>query len=132
MKRLATLLASLFLSAAAHSAELSPVYQAGSQYTAVLNTQHAQWHLVPRVRHDFDLPLEQACHSTVLVPPGLWLLTRDSDGHPELLAPSQTPLPMGHSGHIAIIACTDNGNGLAVPAKLIEWLNNNTGAIYVE
>ncbi len=132
MKRLATLLAGLLLSGVAFSAEQSPVYQAGSQYTAVLNTQHAQWHMVPRVRQNLVLPVEQACQSSVLIPRGLWLFTRDSNGSPELLAPSHTPLPMGHSGHIPIVACASQGEGLAIPANLIEWLNNNTGAIYVE
>ena len=132
MKRLSLPLASLLLSGVALSAELSPVYQAGSQYTAVLNRHNAQWHLIPRVRNNLLVTHQQNCRSAILIPPGLWLLTRDSDGRPELLAPSQTPLPIGHSGHIPIISCSTQSEGLAIPARLIEWLNNNTGAIYVE
>ena len=135
MKILNTLLTALLFSSVSINAQASQNldYQAGSQYTAVLNRQNSQWYMVPRIKQDFTLNQANHCRTNASVPPGLWLLTHDVDGKPELLAPSYTPLPAGHSGHIAIIACTDKqGDGLAIPAKLIDWMTNNTGAIYVE
>ena len=135
MKLISTLIASILLSGTALSSELDnhPVYQAGGQYTAVLNAADAQWRLLPGDGQDFAIQLEDNCHSRAKVPTGLWLLTRDANGQPELLAPSQTVLPKGHSGHVPLVGCNDKQNdALAVPASLIEWLGNNTGAIYVE
>jgi len=135
MKLISTLIASLLLSSTASSGELdsNPVYQAGSQYTAVLNSNNSQWNLLPSDGQDFAIKVEASCRSGSTVPAGLWLLTRDAAGRPELLAPSQTQLPAGHSGHIPLVSCTDdNSQALAVPASLIEWLGDNTGAVYVQ
>ncbi len=135
MKLISTLIASILLTSAAVGSEIdtTPVYQDGSQYTAVLDSQNAQWRLLPGDGQDFAIQLDQSCKSTTEVPAGLWILTRDADGKPELLAPSQTVLPVGHSGHISVVACDEEqANGLAVPASLIEWLSDNTGAVYVK
>lgn len=135
MKRINTLIASLLLSTAVAGSELDnrPVYQAGGEYTAVLNAGNSQWRLLPGDGQDFAIQLDKNCQSATSVPTGLWLLTRDADGKPELLAPSQTALPAGHSGHIPVVACDeDRAKGVALPASLIEWLSDNTGAIYVE
>ena len=135
MKRISTLIASLLLSSTVLSNEIDTgaVYQAGGQYTAVLDNSNAQWRLLPGDGQDFAIQLDKNCASTTSVPAGLWLLTRDADGKPELLAPSQTALPAGHSGHIPVVACGDEqAKGVALPASLIEWLSDNTGAVYVE
>lgn len=135
MKRISTLIASLLLSTSVLSNDLDTdsVYQAGGQYTAVLDSSNAQWRLLPSDGQDFAIQLDKNCQSATSVPTGLWLLTRDADGKPELLAPSQTALPAGHSGHIPVVACDeDRAKGVALPASLIEWLSDNTGAIYVE
>lgn len=135
MKLISTLIASILLTSAAFGSEtdLAPVYQDGSQYTAVLDSQNAHWRLLPSDGQDFAIQLDQSCKSSISVPAGLWLLTRDAEGKPELIAPSQTVLPAGHSGHIAVVACNEEqANGLALPASLIEWLSDNTGAIYVK
>ena len=135
MKRISTLIASLLLSTSVLSNEIDTdaVYQAGGQYTAVLNSNNSQWRLLPSDGQDFAIQLDKNCASTTSVPAGLWLLTRDADGKPELLAPSQTALPAGHSGHIPVVACDeDQAKGVALPASLIEWLSDNTGAVYVE
>ena len=135
MKLISTLITSILLTSAAYAGDIetAPVYQDGSQYTAVLDSQNAQWRLLPGDGQDFAIQLDQSCQSSEPVPAGLWLLTRDADGKPELLAPSQTVLPAGHSGHIAVVACNEEqANGLAVPASLIEWLSANTGAVYVK
>jgi hypothetical protein len=135
MNRTAILLSGILLSSLAMNAESSqtPVYQAGGQYTAVLSSRNSQWHMVPRVRQDFSIVRGQDCQSNITVPAGLWLLTRDADGRPELLAPSQTMLPAGHSGRIPLIGCAEiRRQGLPVPAGMLAWLSENTGAVYVE
>ncbi|MGH8109860.1 MAG: hypothetical protein ACREO1_14210 [Arenimonas sp.] len=135
MKLISTLITSILLTSAAFGSEIdtTPVYQDGSQYTAVLDSQNAKWRLLPSDGQDFAIQLDQSCKSTAKVPAGLWLLTRDTEGNPELLAPSQTVLPAGHSGHIAVVGCNEEqADGLALPASLIEWLSDNTGAIYVK
>jgi hypothetical protein len=136
MKLISTLIASILLSStAAYAAEQdsNPVYQPGGQYTAVLDAQNAQWRLLPSDGQNFAIQLDNNCRSSSKIPAGLWLLTRDANGNPELLAPSQTVLPAGHSGHIPVVDCADDqDNALAMPASLIEWLGNTTGAIYVE
>ena len=135
MKLISTLITSILLTSAAFGSEIdtAPIYQDGSQYTAVLDSQNAQWRLLPSDGQDFAIQLDPGCKSTATVPAGLWLLTRDAEGKPELLAPSQTVLPSGHSGHIAVVACNEEqAKGLALPASLIEWLSDNTGAIYVK
>jgi hypothetical protein len=135
MKLIASLIASILLSSTALSSELDSnrVYQAGGQYTAVLNSANAHWRLLPSDGQDFAIQLDHNCRSSSKIPTGLWLLTRDANGQPELLAPSQTVLPDGHSGRVPVVSCNDEqSNALAVPTSLIEWLGNNTGAIYVE
>lgn len=135
MKRLTTLIATLLLSSTAMTAEIQAddIYQAGGQYTAVLNTSNSHWQLLPSDGQDFAIQLQDNCHSNAEIPAGLWLLTRDADGKPELLAPSQTVLPPGHSGHIAIVGCDENNDqAIAVPVSVIEYLSDNTGAIYVK
>ena len=135
MKRISTLIASLLLSTSVLSNDMDTdaVYQAGGQYTAVLDSSNAQWRLLPSDGQDFAIQLDKNCQSSASVPAGLWLLTRDADGKPELLAPSQTALPAGHSGHIPVVACDgDQAKGVALPASLIEWLSDNTGAVYVK
>ena len=135
MKLITSLFATVLLSSTALSAELDsdPVYQAGGQYTAVLNSVNSQWRLLPSDGQDFAIELGESCHSSTKIPAGLWLLTRDANGQAELLAPSQTILPKGHSGRVSVVSCADDkSNALALPASLIEWLGNNTGAVYVE
>jgi hypothetical protein len=88
MKRISLLIASVLLSSSALSSELdsSPIYQAGGQYTAVLNSQNAKWRLLPSDGQDFAIQLDNNCRSSAKVPAGLWLLTRDANGQLELLA----------------------------------------------
>jgi len=135
MKPLTTLIASILLSSTAMTADIQAddIYQAGGQYTAVLNTRNSQWQVLPSDGQDFAIQLQDNCHSNAKVPTGLWLLTRDAEGKPELLAPSQTVLPAGHSGRIAIVGCDGNqSEAIAVPASVIEYLSDNTGAVYVK
>ncbi len=134
MKRITALLISIMFSSTAFASISSsnPVYEAGSQYTAVLDTQDSQWHMVPRIQFDIT-QYDKHCQSNTVIPSGVWLVTRDTNGNPELIAPSQTKLPKGHSGRIPLVSCSDKqSNGFAVSKKMIDWLSNNTGAIYVK
>ena len=78
------------------------------------------------------LRLAEACRAGPTPPPGLWLLSQDANGRPQLVAPSATPLPAGHPGRIALVGCGDAEAGaLVVPDALADWLKQHSGAIYV-
>lgn len=135
MKRL--FLASLLSLAALAPARAVPpaddaVFVEGSRYDAVLSASRGDWRLLPLTGSDLRLRLSGPCRAGVAPPPGLWLLSQDADGRPELIAPSATPLPAGHPGRIPLVGCGDDGaDGLPVPAALADWLQQHSGAIYV-
>lgn len=119
-------------SAAAQSAPAdAPYYSAGSQYTASLDRTSGHWRLQPASGQDIEINTG-LCPTGTTVPAGLWLLVRDANGRPELLAPSTTALPAGRSEHIALRNCEQVGEQqLAIPQTLLDLLANNTGAILV-
>jgi hypothetical protein len=107
-------------------------YIAGSQYTAELNQTNGHWRLMPAGGQDVVIDTG-TCPTGTVLPKGLWLLVRDADGRPELLAPSTTPLPAGSPDRIAIRACDKaGGNTLAVPQVVIDLLTANTGAVLLD
>ena len=128
---LATALASI--SANAQSpADNAPYYNAGSQYTASLDRTSGHWRLQPSSGQDIEINTG-LCPTGTTVPVGLWLLVRDANGRPELLAPSTTLLPAGHSERLALRNCDEAGEQqLAVPQTLLDLLVNSTGAILVQ
>ena len=107
-----------------------------SQYSAVLHSRAGRWEVLdpsgPRLQFETS-----ACPSNVLLPPGLWLLTRDADNRPVLIAPSVTPLPAGHSGQISIRTCgsaqqdRDASASLQLPDALISTLEQHGSAILI-
>lgn len=107
----------------------------GARYNAVLNPGLGRWRLLPANASDLRLRVSDTCRSADSPPPGLWLLTQDAQGRPELVAPSATRLPAGHAGRIRLVDCrepaTDDQPTLAVPASLRQWLQDHSGAIYV-
>jgi len=110
----------------------APQYDAGSQYTAELNQSTGHWHLLPANGQDVVIDTG-TCGTGAVHPKGLWLLVRDAQGQPELLAPSTTPLPAGSPDHIAIQSCDKaTGNALAVPQPLIDLLAADTGAVLLD
>lgn len=140
MKRLmlaALLTSSLatFAAAAAAPAADDAVFLEGTRYNAVLSRGERAWRLLPATGNDLRLQVAQDCRTGAAPPRGLWLLTRDSQGRPELLAPSATALPAGHPGHIRLVDCGQpiaaGEAALAVPAGLVDWLQQNSGSIYV-
>jgi hypothetical protein len=116
---------------------LEPVYASASQYTAVLLPKSGLWRLMPLDGGDFEVRSEPCPHSTQPAR-GLWLIGRDADGRPELVAVSATPLPAGHAGRVALRACDDpalnDGSRPAygVPGALLAMLAETSGAVLVD
>lgn len=112
---------------------VEPVYAPGGHYTASFSQGTGRWRLLPADGQDFEVEA-LSCPASAPIPDGLWLLTRDTEGRPELLAPSSTPLPPGTSDRIALRSCDAAGDGpaLVAPGALIDLLAATTGAIYVE
>ncbi len=135
MKRL-LLAALLSLSGLAPASAAPPaddaIFVEGSRYNAVLSASRGDWRLLPLTGSEVRLRLAEACRAGPAPPPGLWLLSQDAAGRPQLVAPSATPLPVGHPGRIALVGCGGADAGaLAVPDALADWLQQHSGAIYV-
>jgi hypothetical protein len=135
----ALILAALMSLPLASTAQASPADEAGfvegTRYNAVLSHAQGRWRLLPADAADVRLRVGTGCRGGDAPPPGLWLLTRDAQGRPELVAPSATRLPAGHSGRIRLVDCRETGTAgdptLAVPPSLRQWLQDHSGAIYV-
>ncbi len=115
-------------------AAFEPVFMDG-QYTATLDQNSQHWRLLPHEGQDVEMfSPARRCANDKPIPQGVWLVTRDNLGRPELLAPSVTELPAGHPDRVQLLACGEPGNGkpaLAAPQILIDLLSERTGAIYV-
>jgi hypothetical protein len=117
---------------------LSPVYAHAGQYTASLDRDSQRWQLTPIVGEVQEIRSSELCPSTARPLPGLWLVGRDAEGRPELVAPSATLLPQGHSGRVALRACDDPAlqsaqvDAYGVPGKVLEWLVREAGAVMVD
>lgn len=132
------LLSALLL--ATHAVAKTPVadeavFIEGARYSAVLSRSQGAWRLMPAAGSDIHLRVSADCGTGAELPRGLWLLTRDSAGQPELVAPSATPLPAGHPGHVRVVDCSQpvaaGEAALALPPGLVQWLEHRSGAIYV-
>ena len=116
---------------------LTPVYVASSQYTAILEPSLQRWTLAPQVGSDLQIRSVTPCAHQTVPAKGLWLIGRDANGGLELVAPSATLLPEGHSGRIALRSCETatavNGvKSYGVPDQVLELLADNTGAVLVD
>lgn len=135
MKRLflATLLSLAGLSPASAAPPADEaVFVEGTRYDAVLSASRGDWRLLPLTGSEVRLRLAQPCPGGATPPRGLWLLSQDHQGRPELVAPSATPLPPGHPGRIPLADCGEGGDdALAVPASVTDWLREHSGVIYV-
>lgn len=111
------------------------VFVEGTRYSAVLSRSQGAWRLMPAGGSDIHLRVSPDCGTGASLPRGLWLLTRDAAGRPELVAPSATPLPEGHPGHVRLVDCdrpvADGDASLALPPGLVQWLEHRSGSIYV-
>ena len=142
MKRLlTTLLITLLLAPLAAPAMVAPpaddgVFVEGARYDAVLDAQAGIWRLLSATGPERRLRVADRCLGGARPPAGLWLLTRESNGEPLLVALSSTALPAGHSGRIAIVDCGPHAplpppGAIAVPPGLRAWLLQHTGTVYV-
>lgn len=128
---IAAILATVIASAAtAATTRPDPIYVPGGSYTAVLDQAAQRWTLLPLDGHDVEIRADaKHCASTIELARGVWLVGRDAEGRPELVAPSATG---NAESRIALQACGDPGEGYAAPRALIEWLATETGAVYVD
>jgi subtilisin family serine protease len=124
--------AAVAVAAVASTTLPEPVYVAGGSYTAVLDQHAKRWTLLPLDGQDFEIRANGAsCAVTETIPSGVWLVGRDAQGRPELVAPSAT-LALAGQERVALHDCGEKGPGIAAPRPLIDWLASNTGAVYVE
>lgn len=136
--RLAFLVALLTASVAAAAPQdaaiedAGPVFNAGSQYTAVYRQSLGQWRILPATGQDLDIATGD-CATGSVHPKGVWLVTRDDQGRVQLLAPSTTDLPAGTADTIAVRACDQAEPGaLVLPQPLIDLLAADTGAVLID
>lgn len=135
----ATAALALSTAAAAEQIEnaIDPVYIAGSQYTAVLQHGLQRWTLSPQTGPDLEIRSIAPCPHQTVPGKGLWLIARAADGSLELVAPSATLLPAGHSGRVALRSCESAGEpgelpAYGVPGQVLELLAANSGAVLVD
>lgn len=131
---------SLTLLASAHAQapeSLLPQYTAGIDYTATLDARDQHWELQPQAGSAQVIAGETFCPRGVEPPTGLWLVGRGENGKLELIAPSATLLPAGHSGRVAIRSCDDPElrQGLVqaygVPSTVYDNLANEHGSVFI-
>lgn len=113
-----------------------PVFIEGSQYTAVLHQRSHEWRVLGLDGHEIQIAnAGSSCAAQAPLPDGVWLVTRDAAGKPQLLAPSVTALPKGYPDHVSLVACNETrvaGRTLAAPSALIDLISSNAGAVYVD
>jgi hypothetical protein len=130
-----TVLAGVALATAAASTRLppKPVYFESGQYSAALSQGARQWSLQPLAGDDVEV-IDRACINRTHVPGGVWLVTRDADGHAQLVAPSSTLLPIGYPQQIALRACGETGtdSALLVPPVVLAWLEANVNSVLID
>lgn len=111
------------------------IFVEGTRYDAVFNGPARRWRLLPAQGREVKLRVADTCHLGSPPPPGLWLLTRDDQGRPTLVAPSATALPEDHPGRVRLLDCNEAATGplpaMAVPRALLDWLSEHSGSIYV-
>ncbi len=109
----------------------SPLYTAGSQYTASFAQTGAAWRLHPGNGQDIRITTG-SCQTGAMAEPGLWLVVPDGHGHLDLVAPSTTPIRAGYARRVALRACDEaTGSALAVPQTVLDLLTDRTSAVYI-
>lgn len=113
-----------------------PIYITDGQFTATLEQRSHRWRLQPLHGDEVDI-VDHAddCGSSEPIPHGLWYVSQDDSGHPELIAPSVTPLPEGFPQRVTMKACGDkSGKGvvLFVPAVALQWINDHVGTVLID
>lgn len=112
--------------------DAGPVFNAGSQYTAVYRQSRGQWQILPVTGQDLAIDTGD-CATGSVYPKGVWLVTRDDAGRVQLVAPSTTELPAGAADTIAVRACDQaEPDALVLPQPLIDLLAADTGAVLID
>lgn len=113
-----------------------PIYITDGQFTATLQQHAHRWLLQPLRGDEVDITdRSQSCGSSAPIPHGLWYVSQDDHGRPELIAPSVTQLPSGFPQHVALLSCGENaGNAVAlfVPAVALNWISDNVGSVLID
>jgi hypothetical protein len=112
-----------------------PLYITDGQYTATLQQHSHRWLLQPLRGDQIEIvDHSQDCGSRAPMPKGLWYVSQDGHGHPQLIAPSVTPLPNGFPQQVALRACGEHGDGLAlyVPPVALNWISDFVGSVLID
>ena len=110
-------------------------YVAGSHYTATFHQHAGDWQYTPADGQDLNLSSADGCSVQADLPKGVWLLTSDANGEPQLQAPSALSLPAGHSGSVTLVACDQAADGItriAAPQMLLDLLAASAGAVRID
>jgi hypothetical protein len=137
---LALVIASASIGAAAATQgvnnDRAEIYRPGNQYTASYFQTTREWLLTPADGSETTVSAaDLRCAGSAALPRGVWLLTRDSNGHAMLVAPSVTALAAGQSDQVLLVPCGGGksaANTLNVPMALIDWLAATSGAVWIE
>ena len=112
--------------------DTGPVFNAGSQYTAVYRQSRGEWQILPATGQDLAIDTGD-CATGAVHPKGVWLVSRDDAGRVQLVAPSTTELPAGAADTIAVRACDQaEPDALVLPQPLIDLLAADTGAVLID
>ena len=112
--------------------DAGPVFNAGSQYTAVFHQSQGRWSILPATGQDLTIAIGD-CATGDVHPRGVWLVSRDDAGRVQLVAPSTTVLPAGAADTLAVRACDQAEPGAVVlPQPLIDLLAADTGAVLID
>ena len=136
---LSALIAATALSAGAMagaSTTYEPIYITDGQFTATLEQHSHRWRLQPLRGDEVDVTdRSQSCGSSKPIPHGLWYVSQDDRGRPQLIAPSVTALPSGFPQHVSLLACGEkSGDDIAlfVPAVALNWINDHVGSVLID
>jgi hypothetical protein len=112
--------------------DAGPVFNAGSQYTAVYHQARGQWQILPATGQDLAIDTG-ACATGQVHPKGVWLVSRDDQGRVQLVAPSTTVLATGEADTIDVRSCDQaDDRALVLPQPLIDLLASNAGAVLID
>ncbi|MCB1608275.1 MAG: hypothetical protein KDI71_15000 [Xanthomonadales bacterium] len=115
--------------------QINTDYVAGSHYTATFHQHAGDWQYTPADGQDLTLSGGESCARPTDLPKGVWLLTSDVNGAPQLQAPSALALPQGHSGAVSLVNCDQPADGVttvAAPQILLDLLSATASAVRID
>ena len=113
-----------------------PIYITDGQFTATFQQRSHRWLLQPLRGDEVDVTdHSKTCGSQPPIPKGLWYVSQDDRGRPQLVAPSVTPLPAGFPQHVALRPCGESVDGslaLYVPPVALHWISDFVGSVLID